>query len=599
MNFIDECNRLRLEDDPSLDELCVDFDLMLVSAISSAISEQAGYTEGHLFYETALQDEDLFYYLQNASGRIDEEDDPVPFGESLAWGYEDPYDGWFYEERELYYEHEDEYIDDYEAASEKYGTISHYLNIVSPYFNSTGFAMTAGGTAEQSFGNYKYASIDTDEFREGLDVITEWAETELAKVQQRLAEIEAPIKTLKADADAKKQAYDAAAASRSSAISAVNKAKSEAEAAGAALKAANKKAEDAAKDVEAKQAALAIAESELNGLQNTKLRAVRAQSDIIDNAKNAAAVSGAEVERIIAELDELAASLETAKSVKASKDETLASVNEDLEKLDGRIAELQAEVASAEKVLKAATEEKETAAADYTEKTKALLAAKSDFEAKTVAVEAPKAAFDNANLALADANAKLTASQIKYDGIANKYADVIKASEVMGAAQSKLSSALVSKSEAESQVAQLTAKCAEAKTAKENAFAALESVRPIDRNDPATYAEYESIVQLVAAYEKAKEELDIAKDNLEKAEAYAEPLLEEYNQAKSVYSIALADYTIAKAEHDKEQAAKNPAKDKSDKSPKTSDDFDYGLGAAGAIGAALIAAGTQIKRKED
>ncbi len=72
-------------------------------------------------------------------------------GENLAWGYRDPFDGWYTEEKQ-----------DYEAGTE--GAITgHYLNIANKGYDLTGFAMnfninTYVMTHGQEFGYTSYTS---------------------------------------------------------------------------------------------------------------------------------------------------------------------------------------------------------------------------------------------------------------------------------------------------------------------------------------------------------------------------------------------------------------------------------------------------------
>lgn len=52
-------------------------------------------------------------------------------GENLAWGYSQPFDGWYTEERAIY-------LKDRGAS----GQVGHYLNIINPQYETTGFAIS-------------------------------------------------------------------------------------------------------------------------------------------------------------------------------------------------------------------------------------------------------------------------------------------------------------------------------------------------------------------------------------------------------------------------------------------------------------------------
>lgn len=86
-------------------------------------------------------------------------------GENLAWGYSDPFAGWYDKEKALY-----------EAGTTDYEQIGHYLNIIEPYYTATGFAITElgsnpyGTTMGQSFGYYAGSdAYTTDEYRQRVE----------------------------------------------------------------------------------------------------------------------------------------------------------------------------------------------------------------------------------------------------------------------------------------------------------------------------------------------------------------------------------------------------------------------------------------------
>lgn len=107
VGFMDECNDLRIEEgtDPEhggkLEVLKVDPELMAIAEVQlnwSRDNAESGHSHAY------------------------------NVGENLSWGYSDPFDGWYYEEKAAY-----------EAGSTK--GIGHYLNIATAGYSTTGFAV--------------------------------------------------------------------------------------------------------------------------------------------------------------------------------------------------------------------------------------------------------------------------------------------------------------------------------------------------------------------------------------------------------------------------------------------------------------------------
>lgn len=99
LDFIDECNRLRKEE--GLSELKVT-DLMMACAIADA-----NFADHHIAHPEQFN-----------------------VGENLAWGYSNPFDGWYDEEKALY-----------EGGNTKFEDVGHYLNIINGNYLVTGFAI--------------------------------------------------------------------------------------------------------------------------------------------------------------------------------------------------------------------------------------------------------------------------------------------------------------------------------------------------------------------------------------------------------------------------------------------------------------------------
>lgn len=113
LDFIDECNTLRAKH--GLPALKVTDAMMAVSQVQC-----------------------------NASATTMNHTQEYNVGENLAWGYRDPFDGWYTEEKK-----------EYDSGNRNYSEVGHYLNIIDSDYAVTGFAMNQYGsygvTHEQSF----------------------------------------------------------------------------------------------------------------------------------------------------------------------------------------------------------------------------------------------------------------------------------------------------------------------------------------------------------------------------------------------------------------------------------------------------------------
>ena len=145
--FIEECNQLRAGEGKS--ELLIDPKLMAVSVASAAISSK---TKGHVMFQAGY----------------------VNLGENLAWGYSDPFVGWYTNEK-------------------SYGG-GHYKNIINGGYKTTGFAC---GYGNYSNGPFMYGSVEeqcfgstvtsycmtASEYRKSLDAYMSGVTADLNKAQ--------------------------------------------------------------------------------------------------------------------------------------------------------------------------------------------------------------------------------------------------------------------------------------------------------------------------------------------------------------------------------------------------------------------------------
>jgi hypothetical protein len=82
----------------------------------------------------------------NWSASADDHSYAYNVGENLAWGYPDPYDGWYTQEKVLYDDlvAQGYTVEDMEADETMHEMVGHYLNIINPNYRTTGYAHMAG-----------------------------------------------------------------------------------------------------------------------------------------------------------------------------------------------------------------------------------------------------------------------------------------------------------------------------------------------------------------------------------------------------------------------------------------------------------------------
>ncbi len=175
IDFIRECNDLRKSEGCS--ELKVSYYMM---AIAMSDTNASAYTMGH---------------TQQYS-----------VGENLAWGYKDPFEGWYTEEKA-----------EYEAGDTNFSSTGHYQNIVNNSYTITGFAMNQYGSYGVTHGQvFQYSSdgaMSVDAYEKELtayiasldqDVLTEKvfeAEAALDDAEEEQREAEEALAKLLADSE--------------------------------------------------------------------------------------------------------------------------------------------------------------------------------------------------------------------------------------------------------------------------------------------------------------------------------------------------------------------------------------------------------------
>ena len=213
-DFVTECNNLRAKHDAGA--LKINYRLMCFSAVSAAISASVVSSEGKYEHTTFMAMNDGAFDSVLGYG--------LNGGENLAWGYADPFDGWYTKEKETY----DKYVssgnypgldtmDGYEISqkyTKEYYEIGHYLNIVDTDYNITGFARTTANVKcdQQCFG-YNYSgiygeSVAPAQFKRELADYSKEAKAAVEDAKTTLDSAKKEQKTAKAEVTALKKAQE-------------------------------------------------------------------------------------------------------------------------------------------------------------------------------------------------------------------------------------------------------------------------------------------------------------------------------------------------------------------------------------------------------
>ena len=200
-DFVTECNELRAEYH-SLPALKINYRLMCLSVTSAAVSNQ---TPGHVVINEIYGNSNPLKSLTD-SGVLTK----YP-SENLAWGYSDPFDGWYFAEKEAYeeyvasgkypgmedmtaYELQNKYYDVYHETG-------HYLNIIDPDMVVTGYACNAGSTDEQTFARETTLgeSVTPEQFKTALSEYAQEAKTALDDAKSDVTDAESTLSDANTD----------------------------------------------------------------------------------------------------------------------------------------------------------------------------------------------------------------------------------------------------------------------------------------------------------------------------------------------------------------------------------------------------------------
>ena len=325
-------------------------------------------------------------------------------GENLSWGYQDPFDGWYDEEKAIY----DTFDDSLKQLStndlskkypDKYNQVGHYLNIVHPNF-------TSFGMGHSSIGDY--GRNDSQDFlfrkKHSSDVIMTVDEFE-NKLTEYENKIDAVNKEYKAKQDAVANASDAKD------NSAVLKAQK-------ALDDANDQLDSVNKQLEAP----AAKQKELNAKVDEANKAlVAANTEVADKTKDKTDAEAVKVQKAT-ELDTAKANVESKKKAKelaetnkATADEVVDNKQSQVDQLNSKINNWNASKTKAEKQLKDAKAELSVAQSKLGSDTHDLTTAKDEYNAAVAAQAKAESDSKAANSAFVSADTLL---QEKNDSLA-------------------------------------------------------------------------------------------------------------------------------------------------------------------------------------
>ena len=325
-------------------------------------------------------------------------------GENLSWGYQDPFDGWYDEEKAIY----DTFDDSLKQLSandlskkypDKYNQVGHYLNIVHPNF-------TSFGMGHSSIGDY--GRNDSQDFlfrkKHSSDVIMTVDEFE-NKLTEYENKIDAVNKEYKAKQDAVANASDAKD------NSAVLKAQKALDDANDQLDSVNKRLE-----------APAAKQKELNAKVDEANKAlVAANTEVADKTKDKTDAEAVKVQKAT-ELDTAKANVESKKKAKelaetnkATADEVVDNKQSQVDQLNSKINNWNASKTKAEKQLKDAKAELSVAQSKLGSDTHDLTTAKDEYNAAVAAQAKAESDSKAANSAFVSADTLL---QEKNDSLA-------------------------------------------------------------------------------------------------------------------------------------------------------------------------------------
>ena len=321
-------------------------------------------------------------------------------GENLAWGYDDPFDGWYTDEKASYDKQKAEGVEHPQGTG-------HYTNIVNSYCDATGFALS-GSYSDDAYENdvthgqvFSHCSGDDNIVIAGSQGNIVSVGT-LYTIDDYEAAFDAYYDGLM-NAD---QAYKDAQARVEAAKAALDKADAAATEAHAALDEAAKASEQSRTERTEAQSKLADATSKAQDAQTRLADATAAKSTADKAATDAKAT-----------LDAAKSDATAAKTAEQSATDRLAQAKKDLDqaqKTYDQAVDAQAKALDRVDALTDAKTALDKAQAEYDAAKAAYDQAKSDADAKTAALSDARSKLDAADKALDQAKAdRKAASQAK------------------------------------------------------------------------------------------------------------------------------------------------------------------------------------------
>lgn len=354
-------------------------------------------------------------------------------GENLSWGYDDPFIGWYDEEKAIYdtYDASLKKLSAYELSKKypkEYSAVGHYLNIIHPNYTSFGMGHSSKG---------KYGFNDSQDFLfsqlDSRDVIMTVDQFE-AKVNEYKTQIDAVNKEYKAKQDAVKNASD------NKDHSAVEKAQKALDAANAKLaNIKNQLVTPTSKQVELEEK-VNTAKTALD-LANTDVASKQAAKNDAQALKNKN-LAALDIAKSNVETKEKG--LKTATLNKNTADQSVESKKAKVKELTKKINNWNSNKEDAEKQLKDAKDALALSQKKLTNVSNALKTASDAYDASVETKDKAKTASDSANTALESAASLLAQQDLALknaNDALTAYNDALKAAEDANAdvkAQAKL-----------------------------------------------------------------------------------------------------------------------------------------------------------------
>ncbi len=471
-------------------------------------------------------------------------------GENLAWGYENPFDGWYDKEKAIYERYLAQGLTPEEIENDHFQEVGHYLNIIEDGYYITGFAVnTEPHRYNVAYGQvftYRGSGYTVENYEKMLDDYCSGIEKAIAAKQEELEtaqadnslvkaieQAEAELKTKVAEAERQKQLLSQREVSLEQAVTL----SSQAAMALTNSQALLKKAEDNLKAKEEMlsqaQAILSQKENALQAyLESDELRALQNNIDLAQARLNQANTThqthtallaqnqsfAQDKKNQLAALERLIANAKTewneAKKDTQDKSEKLKSVKQNAETVRKGLESLETETGAAEAKLNEHKKEAAQKAQDEQQK---------------------KKAFDEANKTF-----------LALDGLRVRYEETVRAQNqavrTIESLEKEVPALRTSIQNAQNQIAQDSKRQTQARAYLAQLHGAKDAWNAIKKGQSAnfdpTFDDLAAFPVLFANYQSLKKDEQLAKAKLEQLIADADSSLESLRQAKAEYEKA-------------------------------------------------------------